>query len=176
MSVLKPKRKQSSIEYIRLANEIFSHSLNLSSRLSARYGRILQPNIMNAASKLLSECIEADSTFPSCLEYAKMRETHLINAIGALNVLDVMMAHTYEILMLNPQGAFTKSMSETEAVERLDKMCEETGKLINVELAALKAVRRKTHDKFKELEHSEQKTEELEGQMKISEFEYELTI
>ena len=184
MSVLKPKRNESSIEYIRLANDLFSWSVNFVSRLSARYSRLLSERTINLASEVLECCVKANSTYPSCYEYAKMREFYLIKAIGSLDALDVMFAHIYEILMLNPQGAFSKSngksVSEKEAVEKLDKMCVKVGEILNRERFILFGIKKATHDKVRTFEKDEKKRielpEELEGQMRISDFEFELSI
>ena len=95
MSVLKPKRNESSIEYIRLANDLFSWSVNFVSRLSARYSRLLSERTINLASEVLECCVKANSTYPSCYEYSKMREFYLIKALGSLDALDVMFKNTF---------------------------------------------------------------------------------
>lgn len=184
MSVLKPKRKESTIEYIRLANDLFSWTINFVSRLSARYSRLLSERTINLASEVLECCIKANNAYPSCYEYAKMREFYFIKALGALNALDIMFAHIYEILRLNPQGAFSKSngksIPENEAVEKLDRMCVMVGEILNKEEAIILRMKKVAHDKVRTFEKDEMKhvelSVELEGQMRISDFEFELSI
>jgi len=184
MSVLKPKRNESTIEYVKLANDLFSWTVNFASRLSARYSRLLSDRTISLASDVLECCIKAHNAYPSCYEYAKMREFYFIKALGSLEALDVMFAHIYEILRLNPQGAFSKSngksIPENEAVEKLDKMCVTIGEIFNKEKAVLLKIKKSAHDKVRTLEKDEKKhielPEELEGQMRISDFEFELSI
>ena len=184
MSVLRPKRNESTIEYIKLADDLFSWTVNFVSRLSARYSRLLSERTISLASEVLECCIKAHNAYPSCYEYAKMREFYLIKALGSLNALDVMYSHIYGILRLNPQGAFSKSngrsVSETEAVEKLDKMRVAVSEVFNKEVAILLKVKKTAHDKVRTFEKEEKKyielSEELEGQMRISDFEFELSI
>lgn len=184
MSVLKPRRKESATEYLRVANDLFSWSVNFCSRLSARYSRLLSNMTIDAASELLSSCVKANNSYPKGYEYAKMREFYLVKAIGALDTLDIMMSHIYGILMLNPEGAFSKSngksVPEKDAVERLNAMCSTIGGLINKEKGMLVALRKSAHDKVssfgKQNEVVVDFSSELEGQMKMSEFEFDLEI
>lgn len=165
-----------------MADELFSWSITFVSRLSARYSRLLANRIMDASSELLEYCIKAQEVYPGNYNYAKMREFYLTKAYGALCILDVMLRHTYDVLMLNPQGAFSKtngnSVPETEALEKLDKMCANIGNLINKEKGLLIGIKKVTHDKIKSFKNSEPDYEdfsdELEGQIKLTDFEFEL--
>ncbi len=185
MSVLKPKRNISHTEYIQISREILKCSIQFVSRLSARYSRLLASSVSNLACELVSCCVKADNSFPSNYESAKMRELYIIKATGALKSLDVMLVAVYDILMLNPEGAFSKkggdSIPKREAIEKLDRMCENIGGLINKELDILGGIRRSAHSKVKQFEPSKceyvfTESEQLEGQIGISNFEFELKI
>ena len=58
--------------------------------------------------------------------------------------LDIHLSHCYEIMMLNPQGCFTKpngnNVSPSDAERKLDNMTKEIGELIDKENTLLKNV------------------------------------
>ena len=56
----------------------------------------------------------------------------MLRAKAALGALDVQMAHVYDLLMLNPQGAFDNK-DKSGAIQKLDKMAESLGCLIDDE-------------------------------------------
>lgn len=152
MSVLKNKRRESKAEYLNTANNIYTHTLTFVSKLSSRYARLIGENVMDLAGKLLDECETANSIFPSDELRRNTRKYHLLEARGALLSLDVKLSHVYEILNLNPQGAFTTSTGKTvdssTAMKRLDNMAIDLGTMIDEENAMLtKLINAKYKDK-----------------------------
>ena len=122
MSVLKQKRTTSKAEFINTANQIYVETLNFLTRLSARYSRL----IAEPVAKLAGE----------------MRKAHLLEARASLMALDVRLTHVYLILNQNPEGAFTTSkgnpVKSQDAMEKLDKMAQNLGELIDKENELLK--------------------------------------
>ena len=59
MSVLKIHRSESKAEYINTANEIFAETMQFLTRLSARYSRLLSPDVMRLASEVLDNAEKA---------------------------------------------------------------------------------------------------------------------
>ena len=92
---------------------------------------------------------KANKTYPSGEINMNIRAAHLIEARASLSALDVRLTHCYTILMQNPQGAFSKSLSSTEATRRLDHMAQELGELINREDSLLKGVIKNDRKKMK---------------------------
>lgn len=136
MSVLKAKRTVSKAEYINKAIEIYQQTLNLLSRLSSRYSRLLAPSVMTLATEVVSYCEKANSVYPSDAERKRLRNEHLLNARASLAALDVQLANVYNICMLNPQGCFTtnnKTMKSDKALEKLSNFAQECGELIDEE-------------------------------------------
>ena len=131
MSVLKQKRTTSKAEFINTANQIYVETLNFLTRLAARYSRL----IIDHAEK-------ANSIFPSDNQRIEMRKAHLLEARASLMALDVRLTHVYLILNQNPEGAFTTSkgnpVKSQDAMEKLDKMAQNLGELIDKENELLK--------------------------------------
>lgn len=144
MSVLKRHRSVSKMEYVNNANQIYLETISFLSRLSSRYTRLMAEDVMKLASALLDHCEQANSIYPSDKVKREHREAHLVEAHAALNALDVHLEHVYEILMLNPQGAFTRSngdqMKSSDAIKKLDKMAESLGEKIDLEGDLIKGV------------------------------------
>ena len=117
MSVLKSKRTESKAEYVNVANAIYIETINFLTRISARYSRL----IAEPVAKLAGE----------------VRKAHLLEARASLMALDVRLTHCYLIMTQNPQGCFTtpsgKSVDAKKATERLDKMAQKLGELIDKE-------------------------------------------
>lgn len=141
MSVLKSKRRESKIEFVRLAYLIYSDTLAFLTRLSNRYSRLMSDKIMELASEVLDGCEKANSIYPSDDIKKELRKKYLLEARASLMALDVHMSIVYDILMQNPQGCFTKSNGSTiasaEAIAKLDKMAESLGNLIDFEARSL---------------------------------------
>ena len=116
MSVLKSKRTESKAEYVNIANAIYIETINFLTRISARYSRLIA---------------EPDD------QRRQLRKAHLLEARASLMALDVRLTHCYLIMTQNPQGCFTtpsgKSVDAKKATERLDKMAQKLGELIDKE-------------------------------------------
>lgn len=144
MSVLKRHRSVSKMEYVNTANQIYLETLDILSRLSARYARLLAEDVIHLASAVLDHSEQANSIYPGGKVKRELREGHLVSALAALNALDVHLEHVYNILMLNPQGAFTDTkgnkLSSSEAIKKLDHMADSLGTKIDLESDLLKGV------------------------------------
>jgi len=144
MSVLKIRRTESKAEYIKTANDIFTETLQFLTRLSARYSRLLAPDVIKLASEVLDNAEKANSIYPSDNVRKELRETHLLEARASLMALDVHLAHCYEVMMLNPQGCFTttsgKDVPPSEAIKKLDTMAQSLGEKIDKENGLLTGV------------------------------------
>ena len=144
MSVLKSKQNLSRAEFVNVANEIFTETYQFLSRISARYGRLLAPEICARASDVIDHCEMANKVLPTDKVKAEYRERHLLEALGAVSALDVKMAHLYNIMMKNPQGCFTdtngKTLEASRATKRLDSMAQSLGEKIDREMNLIKAI------------------------------------
>ena len=137
MSVLKQKRTTSKAEFINTANQIYVETLNFLTRLSARYSRLIAEPVAKLAGEIIDHAEKANSIFPSNNQRIEMRKAHLLEARASLMALDVRLTHCYLIMTQNPQGCFTtpsgKSVDAKKATERLDKMAQKLGELIDKE-------------------------------------------
>ena len=137
MSVLKQKRTTSKAEFINTANQIYIETINFLTRLSARYSRLVAEPIAKLAGEIIDHAEKANSIFPSDQQRIELRKAHLLEARASLMALDVRLTHVYLILNQNPQGCFTtssgKSVDAKKATERLDKMAQKLGELIDKE-------------------------------------------
>ena len=137
MSVLKQKRTTSKAEFINTANQIYVETLNFLTRLSARYSRLIAEPIAKLAGEIIDHAEKANSIFPSDNQRIEMRKAHLLEVRASLMALDVRLTHCYLIMTQNPQGCFTtpsgKSVDAKKATERLDKMAQKLGELIDKE-------------------------------------------
>ena len=141
MSVLKQKRTTSKAEFINTANQIYVETLNFLTRLSARYSRLIAEPVAKLAGEIIDHAEKANSIFPSDNQRIEMRKAHL-EARASLMALDVRLTHVYLILNQNPEGAFTTSkgnpVKSQDAMEKLDKMAQNLGELIDKENELLK--------------------------------------
>ena len=146
MSVLKSKRDKSRADFVSKANEIYTETLNFLSRLSARYSRILTADTAHLASKVLSNAVSAYSISPTDEVGYTERKVYLLRAAGALDSLDVHLSHVYEVLMMNPEGAFSTSNGKTvpgsRATEKLEFMAQSLGEKIDEEGKLIREARR----------------------------------
>ena len=133
MSVLKSKRTESKAEYVNVANAIYIETINFLTRISARYSRL----IAEPAGEVIAHAEKANSIYPSDDQRRQLRKAHLLEARASLMALDVRLTHCYLIMTQNPQGCFTtpsgKSVDAKKATERLDKMAQKLGELIDRE-------------------------------------------
>lgn len=137
MSVLKQKRTTSKAEFVNTANQIYVETLNFLTRLSARYSRLLAEDTAHLAGEVIDHCEKANSIFPSDPQRKELRKAHLLEARASLKALDVRLTNCYLVMMQNPQGCFTTgkgdSISASKAIDKLDKMAESLGALIDRE-------------------------------------------
>lgn len=143
MSVLKSKRTESKAQFVTTANNIFGETMRFATRLSNRYS-FLRDNVMALAGEVVDHAEKANKVFPSDDVRKQRREAHLLEALSSLSALDVKLAWVYSVLTKNPQGCFEKtngdSLPPDRARERLNKMSESLGCLIDEENALLTKV------------------------------------
>lgn len=142
MSVLKQKRTTSKAEFINTAAQIYVETLNFLSRLSARYSRLVAEPVAKLAGEVLDHAEKANSIFPSDAQRIELRKAHLLEARASLMALDVRLTLCYEVMNKNPEGCFTTSTGKTvdasKATEKLGKMAQSLGELIDKENELLK--------------------------------------
>ena len=142
MSVLKQKRTTSKAEFINTAYQIYVETLNFLTRLSARYSRLIAEPTAILAGEIIDHAEKANSIFPSDYQRVEMRKAHLLEARASLMALDVRLTHCYLICSQNPEGCFTtaagKPVKPKDAEEKLDKMSQSLGELIDKENELLK--------------------------------------
>lgn len=132
MSVLKANRGVSKAEFVSTANQIYTHTLWFLSRLSARYSRLIASDTIHLAHEVIANAEKANTVMPVDQIRFDMRKNWLLSARAALGALDVQMSHVYDLLMLNPEGAFDNK-DKSGAIKKLDKMAETLGCLIDTE-------------------------------------------
>ena len=151
MSVLKQKRTTSKAEFINTANQIYVETINFLTRLSARYSRLIAEPVAKLACEIIAQAEKANSIFPSDSQRRQLRKAHLLEARASLMALDVQLTHCYLIMSQNPQGCFTtstgKSVDASKAMEKLDKMAQKLGDLIDKEDDLLKGMLEKLNPK-----------------------------
>lgn len=137
MSVLKSKRTESKAEYVNVANAIYIETINFLTRISARYSRLIAEPVAKLAGEVIDHAEKANSIYPSDDQRRQLRKAHLLEARASLMALDVRLTHCYLIMNQNPQGCFTtpsgKSVDAKKATERLDKMAQKLGELVDKE-------------------------------------------
>ena len=139
MSVLKAHRGTSKAEFVNTANKIYTETLWFLSRLSARYSRLLSQDTIHLAHEIIANAEMANTMSPVDPVRFELRQRYLLQAKASLGALDVQMAHVYELLMLNPEGAFDNK-DKAGAIKKLDKMAENLGCLIDDEAKLLTGV------------------------------------
>lgn len=142
MSVLKSKRSVSKAEFINVAHQIYVETITFLTKLSARYSRLMAEPIARLAGEIQDNAEKANSIFPSDDQRKRLREAYLLRARASLMALDARLLTVYEVLNQNPQGSFTNSKGESvpasKASEKLDKMAQHLGELIDQENDLLK--------------------------------------
>ena len=142
MSVLAQKRTTSKAEFINTAHQIYVETLNFLTRLSARYSRLIAEPVAKLAGEVIDHAEKANSIFPSDPQRIELRKAHLLEARASLMALDSRLTHCYLVMMENPEGCFTTSKGKTvgakDATEKLDKMVQSLGELIDKENELLK--------------------------------------
>ena len=153
MSVLKSKRTESKAEYVNVANAIYIETINFLTRISARYSRLIAEPVAKLAGEVIDHAEKANSIYPSDDQRRQLRKAHLLEARASLMALDVRLTHVYLILNQNPEGAFTTSkgnaVKSNDAIEKLDKMAQNLGELIDKENELLKGAIKNVSAKMK---------------------------
>ena len=147
MSVLKQKRTVSKAEFVNTANTIYVETLNFLTRMSARYSRLLAEPVATLAGEVVDHAEKANSIYPSDPQRITLRKAHLLEARASLRALDVRLTHCYLVMNQNPEGAFTTAKGRTigaqDATDRLDRMAQSLGELIDKEDELLKGATKK---------------------------------
>lgn len=138
MSVLKSRRHESKAQYIANARLIFIETIAYMTKLSARYGRLLDKIVVENAGELVRNVEIANSIYPSNVERTQLREKYLLIARGYVAALDSMLGNVYELLMNNPQGCFSKlNMSPNEAKIKIARMSQSLGEKLDAEYSMI---------------------------------------
>lgn len=144
MSVLKEKRTVSAAEYVNTANRIYMETVAFLTRLSARYARLVADGTAKLAGEVIDHAEKANKIFPSDEQRKSQRKAHLLEALASLSALDVRLTHCYLIMQQNPQGCFTdsrgKNLPPGEAMDKLDRMAQSLGELIDQEETLLRNI------------------------------------
>ena len=147
MSVIKQKRTLSKAAFVNTANTIYVETLDFLTRMSARYSRLLAEPVAKLAGEVVDHSEKANSIYPSDAQRISLRKAHLLEARASLRALDVRLTHCYLVMIRNPQGCFTTGKGDTvsakEAEERLDRMSQSLGDLIDKEDELLKGATKK---------------------------------
>lgn len=142
MSVLKMKRTVSRAEFVNKASEIYDETIAFLTRISARWSRLVAEPIANLAGEVEDFSVKANSIFPSDDQRIQLRLENLHRARAALMALDMRLSKCYRQMIKNPEGCFTtskgKPVSASEAEEKLDRMAQSLGELIDDENELLK--------------------------------------
>lgn len=145
MSVLKRKRSQSKMEYVANGYSIEKHSIDFVKRLSVKNARIYQDAIVRLAVLQADMAYIANEIYPTNTAEYQVRRILLGVSMAVLHALDKRMADVYEMLMLNPQEAFSrqngKPIPNAEAIRILEQLAENLGTMIDTQDALLKGVR-----------------------------------
>ena len=142
MSVLKQKRSVSKAEFVNTSNQTYVETLNFLTRMSARYSRLLAEPVAKLAGEVLDNAEKANSIFPSDVQRVELRMKHLLEARASLMALDVRLTHCYLVMNQNPEGCFTTAkgaqVKARDAEEKLDRMAQSLGEMIDQENELLK--------------------------------------
>ena len=138
MSVLKAQRSVSKMEFVNCAGEIYDETINF----LTRYSRLIAEPIAKLAGEVEDHAEKANSIYPSDDQRRALRKAHLLEARASLMALDTRLSKCYRIMYLNPEGCFTTStgrqVESGKAKEKLDKMAQRLGDLIDRENELLK--------------------------------------
>lgn len=153
MSVLKNKRKECKAEYVNETYKAYVQTVEFVSKMSARYSRLIGSDIIHTAYEAMRCAESANSIFPGTESQMHMREEYLVNARAYLKSLDVALSVCYDILMKNPQGAFTtssgKDVQARDAVRKLDNMAQSLGESIDNGIRMISGVIKSDKDKLR---------------------------
>lgn len=140
MSVLQSKRSVASTEFVNTARDIYIETLSFLTKLSHKYSRLVATQIAELAGEVMDFCIKANEIFPNSEANKELRKECLLKARSSLGALDNRLSICYELMNRNPQGCFEKNVSSSEAKDKLSKMTEKVGNLIDAEFKLIKGV------------------------------------
>ena len=140
MSVLQSKRTTSRTEFINTAKDIYIETLTFLTKLSTKYSRLIAGRIADLAGEALDLCEKANQIYPSGEDNKRIRKEMLVTARATLMALDVRLTLCYELMNRNPQGCFEKEISASTAKEKISKMADKLGTLIDKEKNLITAV------------------------------------
>ena len=144
MSVLKEKRTVSKAEYVNTANQIYVETVGFLTRLSARYSRLIAEGAAQLAGEVMDHTEKANKIYPSEELRKAQSKAHLLESLASLSSLDVRLTHAYLVMYQNPQGCFTapsgKTVPPKEAMDKLDRMAQSLGELIDREDTLLRNI------------------------------------
>ena len=113
-------------------------------RLSARYSRLIAEGTAQLAGEVMDHTEKANKIYPSDEQRKAQRKAHLLEALASLSALDVRLTHAYLVMYQNPQGCFTAPSGKTgppkEAMDKLDRMAQSLGELIDREDTLLRNI------------------------------------
>lgn len=140
MSVLQSKRSVASTEFVNTAREIYLETLTFLTKLSSKYSRLVATQIAELAGEAMDFCIKANETFPSGETNKELRKEYLLRARSSFSALENRLGICYELMNRNPQGCFEKNISSSEAKDKISKMAEKVGNLLDTEYKLIKGV------------------------------------
>lgn len=159
MSVLKMKRTISRAEFVNTASEIYDETIAFLTRISARWSRLVAEPIANLAGEVEDFSVKANSIFPSDDQRIQLRLENLHRARAALMALDMRLSKCYRQMIKNPEGCFTtskgRSVNSSEAEEKLERMAQSLGELIDAENELLKGQIKSTSAKRQKVSSQE---------------------
>ena len=159
MSVLKMKRTVSRAEFVNKASEIYDETIAFLTRISARWSRLVAEPNANINGEVEDFSVKANSIFPSDDQRIQLRLENLHRARAALMALDMRLSKCYRQMIKNPEGCFTtskgKPVSASEAEEKLERMAQSLGELIDAENELLKGQIKSTSAKRQKAPASE---------------------
>ena len=158
------KRTVSRAEFVNKASEIYDETIAFLTRISARWSRLVAEPIANLAGEVEDFSVKANSIFPSDDQRIQLRLENLHQARASLMALDMRLSKCYRQMIKNPEGCFTtskgKPVSASEAEEKLERMAQNLGELIDDENELLKGQIKSTSAKRKKVLTSEPTAED----------------
>ena len=155
MSVLKEKRTVSKAEYVNTANQIYVETVGFLTRLSARYSRLIAEGTAQLAGEVMDHTEKANKIYPSDEQRKAQRKAHLLEALASLSALDeaeherphkrssvllylvILFAAAFLLLLMS---YFMQQRANQEAMDKLDRMAQSLGELIDREDTLLRNI------------------------------------
>lgn len=119
------------MEFVNCAGEIYDETINFLTRLSARYSRLIAEPIAKLAGEVEDHAEKANSIYPSDDQRRALRKAHLLEARASLMALDTRLSRCFTT-------STGRQVESGKAKEKLDKMAQRLGDLIDRENELLK--------------------------------------